>query len=75
MTKHESPPAADSIITPLVEKIRERVRRGEVEAKYLAIAEYMTNPDAPFPVPDDELTDFFDSMRTGAIAAAKLKNG
>lgn len=56
-------------LSPLVEKIREKVRRGELKKTYLDIAEYITDPDAPFPVKDEDLTEFIDSMRQDAVAA------
>ena len=54
--------ADDDILAPLVEKIRARVNRGELQEKYLAIAEYMTDPAAPFPIKDRDLPEFFEGL-------------
>lgn len=73
--REQSSSADDDILLPLVEKIRERVNKGELQEKYLAIAEYMTDPLAPFPIKDRNLPEFFESMRRDAIAANKPKAG
>ena len=74
MTKREPvSPFDEDILTPLVEQIRERVRKGELKQQYLDIAEYMTNPDAPFPVRSENLIAFIDSMRRDAVAANMLR--
>lgn len=72
MIEHDPDPDA-RILLSMVEKIREKVRKGELEAKYLAIAEYMTNPDAPLPVKDGDLPAFYESMRQDYVL--RLKNG
>jgi hypothetical protein len=68
MSKHTP---MDNILAPIVEKIRERVKNGEIEKRYLAVAEYMTIPHAPFPIPDEELSEFFESFRSDFIEARK----
>ncbi len=46
-----------------VENIREKVGRGELPQEDLDLAEYMTNPNASFPVRGMTITEFMRSMQ------------
>ncbi len=49
MTEESSSPADDTL-APKVDKLRQRVKQGEVPQSDLDLALYMTDPNAPFPI-------------------------